>query len=202
MAISFYVLDLETTGLSKDIHEITELCLIRAEDRMTLNRQVKVNHPENASFDAMKITGKSFDDLKKGISPIQLIKDVEDFLAQDGIPPSHKCLIGHNLTAFDRVFLWKLWEDNNKKFGFDMYLDTLHMARDYGKKIGLIKPKLSLGASCDLLQIKKVAGEHNASSDTKNTYFLWERLMKEVDYLKHIKRLPHNETQYDDNDTF
>jgi DNA polymerase III epsilon subunit-like protein len=202
MAISFYVLDLETSGLLSSLHEITELSLIRVSDKVQLTRQVRVNHPENASFDAMKITGKSFDDLKKGISPEQLIKDVDDFLAQDGSARTHRSIIGHNAINFDLKFIHQLYDNYNKTFQADMWVDTLHMSRDYGKKIGLVKPKLSLGASCDMLNVKKYAGMHNAQDDTRNTYLLWDKLIKEIDYLKHIKRLPHNETQYDDNEIF
>src|SRR5665213_1738249 len=129
MAISFYVLDLETTGLLSTTHEITELSLIRVADRVQLTRQVRVNHPENASYDALKITGKTMNDLKKGISPEQLIRDVDEFLARDGSAKTHRSIIGHNAINFDLKFIHRLYDNYNKTFQADMWVDTLHMSR-------------------------------------------------------------------------
>lgn len=196
--IIFYHLDLETNGMSwkNGWHEITELSIIRASDRMQITRQVKVDKPNNSSLDALRITNKSKDDLMKGISKYQLIKDFEDFVGQDASTPAYRCLVGHNIINFDRKFLWNTWEKANKTFPFDLWLDTLQMMRAYAKKKQLVKPQLNLSASCDLFNIKKVAGIHNARSDVRNTYLLWEQLTKEIDYLDYISRMPH----YDDKD--
>jgi DNA polymerase III epsilon subunit-like protein len=193
--VVYYVCDLETSGLmwKNNFHEITELSILRAHDRVQLSRQVKVNYPEHASFDALRITGKTVDDLKKGISKQQLINDVEEFLSEDNLTPEHRCLVGHNIINFDRKFLWQQWEVFNKYFPFSLYLDTLNMSKDYAKKIGLVKPSLKLGPACDLLGIEKRAGSHNAKSDTRNCYLLWQKLMDKVDHLEHIKRIPHIE---------
>src|SRR5271165_549294 len=191
--IIYYCLDIETNGLmfKGNFHEITELSILRTTDRMQLSRQVKVNKPENSSMDALKITGKTIDDLKKGISKQQLINDVEEFLTEDNLSPEHRCLVGHNVVNFDRKFLWQQWEVFNKIFPFSLYLDTLNMSKDHAKKLGLIKPSLKLEAACDLLGVKKQDGKHNAKSDTRNCYLLWQKLMEKVDHLEHIKRIPH-----------
>jgi DNA polymerase III epsilon subunit-like protein len=160
---------------------------------MQLTRQIKANFPERSSMDALKITGKTIDDLKKGISKQQLINDVEEFLSEDNLEPSHRCLIGHNIINFDRKFLWQQWEMFNKYFPCSLYLDTLNMSKDHAKKIGLVKPSLKLEAACDLLGVTKQAGKHNAKSDTRNCYLLWQKLMEKVDFLEHIKTLPHVE---------
>lgn len=199
MAIIYYILDTETNGLQykNNFHEITELSILRAHDRVQLSRQVKVNNPNNSSFDALRITGKTIDDLKKGISKQQLINDVEGFLSEDNSFPEARCLVGHNIINFDRNFLWQQWEMFNKTFPFSLYLDTLNMAKDHAKKLGLKKPKLNLNAACDLLGVKKSAGAHNAKSDTRNCYLLWEKLMQEVNHLDHIKRISHKNENED-----
>lgn len=196
--IVYYALDLETTGLMVEMHEICELSILRAVDKMQLTRMVKVEKPQHASYEALKITNKTIEDLSKGISKPEMIADVESFVNEDGLTPAHRCLVGHNIVAFDKKFLWKAWERENKRFPFDMYLDTLHMSKSYAKKNQLIKPKLNLGAACDLLGIKKTAGEHNAKSDTRNCFLLWEKLMVSVDYLELIKRLPHADEEEND----
>lgn len=199
--IIYYCLDLETNGLmsKNNFHEITELSILRAHDRMQLSRQVKVDRPENSSFDALKITGKTIEDLKIGISKRQLVGEVEGFLAEDNLTPEHRCLVGHNIVNFDRKFLWQQWENFNKYFPFSLYLDTLHMSKTHAKKIGLVKPSLKLESACDLFGINKRAGKHNAKSDTQNCYLLWQKLMEVVDHLEHIKRIPHSPEIIDDN---
>lgn len=195
MNIIYYIVDLETNGLAyrNNFHEITEFSLLRAHDKMQLSRKVKVSHPENSSFDALRITSKTIEDLKKGVSKQELIEEVEQFLSEDGLTPECRCLVGHNVINFDRKFLWQQWEYFNKTFPFSLYLDTLNMSKTYAKKVGLVKPSLKLEAACDLFGINKVSGTHTAKGDTRNCYFLWEKLMEAVDYLDHIKRMPHTQ---------
>jgi DNA polymerase III epsilon subunit-like protein len=197
MAIEFYVCDLECTGLRKGFHEICEFSILKAADRTQLTRSVRVDYPENASYDALLIIKKSMSDLKSGISKRQMIEEIEGFVSDDNLTSASRCLVGHNIIGFDKKFLWHEWEKVGKQFPFDLYLDTLHMSRAYVKKQKILdKPKLNLGAACDLLGIKKVAGQHAARADVRNTYLLWDKLMKEVDYLDYISRMPH----YDDKD--
>jgi DNA polymerase III alpha subunit (gram-positive type) len=194
MALNFYCLDLETNGLvfTNNFHEICELSILRATDRVQLSRQVKIDRPENSSFDALRITNKTIEDLKKGISKQQLIQEVEMFLAEDGTTAEHRCLIGHNIINFDRKFLWQLWSYYNKSFPFSLYLDTMNMSKAYIKKMGMKGQKSNLGAACDLLGVEKRAGAHAAKVDTRNCYLLWQKLIEVVDYLEHIKRIPHS----------
>lgn len=192
MAIQFYIADLETNGLLVGHHEICELSIIRADDRMQLTRKVRVDNIKNSSLDALNIIKRSSEDLKKGISKKDLIEQVEGFIKEDGLTPAHRCLVGHNIINFDKKFLWHLWDAHNKTFPFDLYLDTLHMSKAHAKKLGMIKPSLRLVNACELFGIPKVAGEHEASADTRNCYLLWNQLCKSIDYLDHIRRIPHN----------
>lgn len=194
--IIYYCLDLETNGLQwKDnYHEISELSIIRAEDRTQLSRFVKVDRPQNSSVDALRITGKTMDDLSKGISKRDLIEEVEKFVSEDGLTPEHRCLIGHNIINFDRRFLWQLWSNYSRTFPFSLYLDTMELTRSYAKKMGMIRPKVNLTASCDMLGVRKVAGAHDAVSDTRNTFLLWLKLKNNLDQISYIKKLGHGES--------
>lgn len=189
--IKFYVADVETTGLSLDYHEICEISIIRGFDRMQFTRNVKVDKVENASYDALKIIGKSMNDLRKGSEKFEVIKEVEYFLSEDNSEPTHRCLIGHNI-AFDRKFLCALWAKYNKRFPFDLYLDTVHMFKSHCKKQGITKAKSNLTAACEMTGIKKLGTAHNAKIDTRHTFLLWQELSKTEDFLDHIKCLPHN----------
>lgn len=191
--IKFYILDLETNGLQakNNFHEIAELSIIRADDCVQLTRQVRVNNIRNSSIDAMKITNKTEADYKKGISKKQLVADVEALLDEDGAEPAHRCLIGHNVINFDKKFLWGTWEMFGKRFPFDLYLDTMHLSKAFVKTSG-INTNFKLGSLCDAFGVKKVSGAHNAASDTRNCYLLWQKLLESgVEYVEHIKRFPH-----------
>jgi DNA polymerase III alpha subunit (gram-positive type) len=193
MAIQYYVADLESNGLmwKNNNHEICELSVIRVSDRTQLTRYVRVDKPQNSSFDALRIIGRTSEDLKKGISKIQLVNDVEQFLKEDMLEPNSRCLIGHNIINFDRKFLWQHWETCNKIFPFDLYLDTMHLMRAYAKLKQLIKPAINLTASCKLLGIKQAGQSHTGHFDTQHTFLLWRELIRVVDHLPHIKRIPH-----------
>lgn len=191
--LSFYVIDTETNGIKANYHEITEIGIIRCSDRVLLWRNLKCRYPERSSYDALNITGKRLEDLYHGHDPAEVISTCEKFFNEDGLTPSHRCIICHNVS-FDRRFLHALWQQEGKVFPANLWLDTLTLSKEYAKKIGLIKPKLTLQASCDMLGIKKSAGMHNAKSDTKNTYLLHKTLIedKQIDYLPFIKTISHS----------
>lgn len=197
MPIHYYCLDLETNGLMwrNNFHEICEFSVIRASDKTQLTRQVRVDKVENSSFDALKIINKTAIDLKQGVSKQELVSTFEKFIAEDDTFPEARCLVGHNIINFDRKFLWQLWSSFNRVFPFSLYLDTMQMMRSHAKKNQIIKPALNLAASCELIGIKKTGVSHTAHHDTRNTFLLWEQLMKTVDYLEHIKRIPHNDDE-------
>lgn len=191
--LAYYCLDTETTGLLCGTHEIIELSIINAADKTQLTRIVRAENPDNASLDALKITGKSKNDLTKGCSKTTLITDVEKFVCDDGLTPDHRCLVGHNIIGFDRRFLWHLWESQGKAFPFNLYLDTMHLAKAYAKRMQIIKAKVNLAASCEMLKVANLNTKwHSAKADTQNCFFLWEKLMDAVNYIEHIKTMPHN----------
>lgn len=188
--IFFYVADCESSGLSLKMHEISQLSIIRASDRMQLSQQIRVDKPHLASYDALRITGKTMDDLRQGIGKLQAINEFEEFVNQDGYQPSHRCLVGHNI-AFDRKFLCALWESFGRQFPFDLYLDTIPMFKEFVKKTGLPTTKNNLTVACEVAGIRKLGNAHSAKFDTRQTYLLWDKLSQTVDFMNHIKRQPH-----------
>lgn len=197
--IKFYICDLETSGLKKKFNEVTEISIIRVDDRMQLFRKVKCKYPERANIDALRITNKTLNDLRQGHNSEDVINEVEKFFGEDNLTPSHRCLVGHNIWNFDRLFLHAMWENINKQFPVNLYLDTLSLMKDYIKKNELGKQKTNLSASCDLLQIKKTGSQHNAKDDCKNNYFLYQALLKSnINYLPFIKTSIHKINEEDD----
>lgn len=202
MSLKFYIIDTETTGLKAGYHEMTEIGIIRAEDKVQLWKQVKCVNPERASFDALAITKKTMADLDKGYDAEFIVSECNKFFEEDGLTPAHRCIVAHN-APFDRKFLHALWESQGKEFPAHLWLDTISLTKEYIKKAGLDveakekglpKLKTNLHAACDIVGIKKISEAHNAKVDSRNTYLLHRALIddKKVDYLPLIKTAIHS----------
>ena len=201
--IVYYCIDLETNGLKCGYHTVNEISIIRAVDKVQLYRHIICETPERSSVDALKITGKTIDDLSKGLSKEAVVEECDKLFNEDGLTPAHRCIVGHNIFVFDRRFLFALWESCGKEFCASLWLDTIPMSKAYAKKIGLVKPKVNLQAACDMIGIKKVAASHNARSDSQNSYLLWKGLVenKGMDYLPFMKTSKHILSPPDPNDS-
>jgi DNA polymerase III epsilon subunit-like protein len=206
----YYVIDTETTGLSCGYHEMTEIGIIRASDRVQLHRCIKCEHPERASYDALRITKKTMADLDRGHNKADIVAECNRFFAEDGGTPSHRVIVAHN-SPFDRRFLHALWKSENQAFPANLWLDTIPLTKEYAKKLGIAKSekqRFDLQSSCDLVGIKKLADAHNAKVDSRNCYLLHRKLAEEkgINYLPFIKTVVHevgptiNSEYYDDID--
>lgn len=190
--IQYYIIDTETNGIKADYHEMTEIGIIRFKDRVQLWSQIKCEYPERSSYDALKITNKTLADLAVGKTKEQIVEDCNKFFEEDGLTSAHRCIICHN-ASFDKRFLHSLWKSVGKEFPANLWLDTMAMVRLYAKDNGIVKPKVNLHASCDLLQINKISKAHNAKVDSRNTYLLFDKLAneKKQNYLPLIKTSAH-----------
>lgn len=189
--VAFYVLDTETTGLKVGYQELVEISIIRCTDRIQLTRTIKALKPRNASYDALMITGKTMKDLERGVSQIEAIDAVDSFLQRDGLTSAHRCIVAHNAN-FDRKFIHHMWEQANRSFHADLWLDSIPFAKRLAAQMGQPKAKVKLDAAMDLFGIKKVAGLHTAKGDSRNTYLLWKHLMESnIEYIDLIKQFPH-----------
>jgi DNA polymerase III epsilon subunit-like protein len=202
--IEFYCLDSESNGLKVNFHELTQICCIRASDRLQFDKTIRCHYPERSQAMALQITGKTRNDLRQGEEQLAVIEAFEQYLASDGKTPKARCIIAHN-RSFDQRFLHALWAQHKKIFPADLWVDTIPMTRAFGKKQGMTKVETNLQAAMRLVGVtKKAAGIHNAVSDSRNLYFLWNKLIETEDYLHYIKRIPHvldgNESVNDSSD--
>ena len=190
--LNYYIIDTETNGLNSKIQEINEISIIRCSDRVQQTILIRCEHPEHSSVDALRITGKTIEDLQNGISKEEAIVKVDKFLNEDGLTPAHRIFVAHN-GNFDRKFLHALYKKVNKQCPVNLWLCTIELSRKYAKEMGLTNQRFNLNAACELVGIKKVAGAHASKADARNTYLLWKDLVenKKVDYLPLIKTIPH-----------
>lgn len=203
----FYIFDLETTGLSSKIHEIDEISIIRCSDRTQLTTMVRCDNPERANYDALKVTGKTVEDLCNGISKEEAVSLVDKFLEEDGATSAHRCFIGHKVITFDKKFIHAMYSQVGKELPVDLWMDTWEMMKHYVKSSGLKdeakkkgeKISLTLQASCELMGIKKFSQAHSSKFDTRNNYLLYKHLIedKQIDYLPFIKTFVHNTSSAD-----
>lgn len=198
--LSAYILDLETHGLSATRNEITEIGIVRVSDRVQLFREVKCEHPEYASYDALKITNKTLADLNNGIPNHEMVDMVDRFFALDGNTPSGRMIVGHNIIAFDKKFLFAAWEKVGKRFPANLWVDTIALTKHFIEttldpndpkivKTATGKISKTLHSACDMTGVKKIMHAHSALQDSRNNYLLWKALVEKhnIDYLPFIK---------------
>lgn len=201
--IHFYIVDTETTGLNSLYNEVMEISIIRCKDRVQLTELIKCDFPERANLDALEITKRTISDLSKGKSKEQVINKINKFLNEDNSIPNARCFIAHNYS-FDKKFIHALYEKVNQYCPIDLWLCTMALTKEYAKKNNIIKPKVNLHAACDLVNIKKYATAHDATFDTRNTFFLWQKLINDhqIDYLPFIKNFPHKTPTSENSNAF
>ena len=193
MGLVYYIVDTETTGLSAGYHEMTEISIIRCEDRVQLTEFIKCDYPERANFDALAITKKTMADLETGKSKEEVTEKINKFLNEDGLTSAHRCFVAHNWT-FDKRFIHALYEKVNQKCPVHLWLCSMALTKQYAKQIGLVKPKVNLHAACDIVGIKKLSEAHASKVDSRNTFLLWKNLIEEkkIDHLPFIKTAVHS----------
>ena len=202
MGIHYYVTDVETTGLKSGYQEMTELGIVKALNKVQLYRKIKCEYPERASMDALKVTNKTFTDLLQGMNKKDVVAEANKFFAEDGQRPAARCIIGHNVQ-FDRKFLFALWESVGEEFPAHLWLDTITLTQAFIDisdpatlkitKTATGKISKKLNHALELVDIPKLSAQHDAKSDSQNTFLLWRRLTQEkgIDHLPHHKMVIH-----------
>jgi DNA polymerase III epsilon subunit-like protein len=204
MGIHYYTIDTETNGLKASYHEMTEISIIRASDRVQLTRMIRCLYPERSNVDALEITNKTYQDLIVGPSREEVVEECDRFFNEDGLTPAHRCIVGHNVIAFDKRFLHALWESVGREFPANLWLDTIALTKEYIKradpstlnikKTATGKVSKKLQDACDALGIKKLSAAHASKVDARNTYLLWKKLTEEksIDHLPFHKTFVHS----------
>lgn len=197
--ISYYIVDTETNGLKAGWHEVTEISIVRCSDRTQLTRRIKCSHPERSNDIALEITGKTIPDLLKGETKIDVVKRCNEFFAEDGKDPEHRCMVAHR-ASFDVSHCHSLWSEANEVFPANHWMDTIKFAQDWSKHIGVLpeektksgNPSFKLASVLKFAGIKAMPGQHNAGSDARNTYLFWKKGMElGINHLPSVKPYRH-----------
>lgn len=168
-------LDLETTGLQVQKHEIIEIGALKVNCNKPFNIveeleiKVKPESIENADKEALKIVGYTPEEWVGATKLNDALNKLEEF-SKNGV------LVGYNVN-FDWAVLDRAYYSLCKTDPFYYHrLDVMPMAycKLYNKRS---LKRFSLGEICRYLKIKR-ENEHRALSDAKTTYLLFKKLME------------------------
>lgn len=177
--LKFLILDVECTGLSVEHNELTEVSILDCESLEQITWMIRIRHPEKCSKEAMYITKKTPEELmSRGRYIEDVLDEITEFMLKDGTEIDDICVIAHN-ASFDRRFISKAFESNNKKFPAIFWLDTKEMARKYTKTVlGLQKTSLALNQLLITANIKSAETKdiHSGAVDCRNEMRLWKKM--------------------------
>ena|SRR5271166_3856896 len=193
MNYSFYVTDIETTGLNSHLHDVIELSMYRLgeeADRAQKTWCFKPLTPETIDPGALRVNGHKLDDLlwktKEGreryIDPNIALVDIENWMAGDGLPAEKRFLIGQNV-AFDKERLEVLWTKCNSKDSFPIgrrVMDTMVLELFFDFCKGEFAEGYSLANIIKKYGVKNDKA-HSAASDVRATKEVFE---KQVAFFK------------------
>jgi DNA polymerase III alpha subunit (gram-positive type) len=195
MNFSFYVTDIETTGLDSHLHDVIELSMYRLGDTTETAQMtwcIKPLTPETADPVALRINGHKLEDIthktKEGRERYReassVLVDVENWMALDGMPAEKRFLIGQNV-GFDKDRLEMLWIKCNSKDSFPIgrrVMDTMIMELFFDFCKGEFAEGYSLNQIIKKYGIKNEKA-HTAAADVKATKEVFE---KQVEYFKRL----------------
>ena len=194
----FYVADIETTGLDARKHDVIELSLHRLGDTSENSQKtwcLKPLTPETTEAAALKINGHKLEDIthktKEGreryLDPVPTLVEIEDWLAEDGVPAEKRFLIGQNI-AFDKERLVQLWSKCNSDGSFPFgrrLIDTMIVELFFDFCKGQFAEGYSLKNLGKKYGIKNDKA-HTAAADVKATKEIFE---KQVELMQKLIKL-------------
>lgn len=164
MLPEYIVLDIETTGLSRDRHKITELAAVKVKDGEIVEEfQTLVNPEQHIPAFITSLTGISNEMVKDAPKIDKALPDFLNFLGNNVI-------IGHNVT-FDYRFI----EHNAQKIKKDFKNQRL-CTRKLANRIYRHLPSKSLGYLCEYFDIKNLQA-HRALTDVLATTELFQKFL-------------------------
>jgi DNA polymerase III alpha subunit (gram-positive type) len=195
MNFSFYVTDIETTGLDSHLHDVIELSMYRlgdTSDTAQMTWCLKPMTPETAEPIALRINGHKLEDIthktKEGRERYReassVLVDVENWMALDGMPAEKRFLIGQNV-GFDKDRLEQLWIKCNSKDSFPIgrrVMDTMIIELFFDFCKGDFAEGYSLNQIIKKYGVKNEKA-HTAAADVMATKQVFE---KQVEYFKRL----------------
>ena len=169
--------DVETTGLDPDFHEIIEICIII--DKKVYHQKVHPTQPHRIDEKAVAVNGYHPKEWTDAITPKQAAHDVGRLL-------SGHIIIGHN-PRFDYQFLKSLLEDHNVDSWLDprcvdtTTLSFVHLVPHGIRRLNMDEIRKFLGWNVNKF--------HNAYKDTQDVKRLFRLLTSPMKRIITIYKL-------------
>jgi DNA polymerase III epsilon subunit-like protein len=184
MNFTFYVADIETTGLDSHKHDVIELSLYRLGDSSETAQKtwcIKPLNQDDIDPVSLRINGHKLEDLlhktregrERYLDAAAVLIDVENWMAEDGMPAESRFLVGQNVS-FDKDRLEQLWIKCKSKDSFPFgrrYLDTMifELFVDYCK-----------GQFAEGYSLKNLGKKYGVKNDSAHTAAADVRATKEI----------------------
>lgn len=161
----YVVLDIETTGLSKYMHQITEIAAVKIRNGKTINQfQTLVNPGIHIPSFITRLTGIDDKMVKDAPSIKEVLPDFLKFLGEN-------IMVAHNAT-FDYGFL-----NHNAERHLNIRLKNEKVCtRRLANRLLPDLPSKKLGTLCEYMQVKNKQA-HRALSDAKATAELFNKMI-------------------------
>lgn len=173
-------IDVETTGLNSELHEIIEIAIIGA--GVHYNKKIKPLHIETANPVALKINGYNDFEWHNAIHPQQAAEEISDILHAATI-------IGHNVR-FDMDFVDELLHRYDCHTNYDRRLiDTITLAHEHLTPCGLQSISLD---SCRAFFGWSMLDNHTALKDAQDAMRLYYKLSRSTRFKRFVWSYKHH----------
>lgn len=193
MEYVIYMSDTETTGLDSRKNDIIELSFYRLNDNVQKTWFIKPLNMETIDLGALRVNGHKLEDLRLETKygrdtysdPSKTIIEIENWIAEDGVPTENRILCGHNVH-FDKTMLEQLWIKCESEDSYPLSkrrtLDTMQIEFFLDWCQGSMAMGYSLANLTKKYGVKNEKA-HSAAADTKATKEVFE---KQVEFFKKI----------------
>ena len=197
-----YTVDIESTGLDPDLHDIIEICIWRTGDSESKTWWLTPLNPDSITQEALTVNKHKREDIlhqteegrAKYKHPQEVLPDIEMWIMEDESAAEDRVFIGQN-PMFDYNFLLALWRkcDSLENFPFGYWItekdgtkinqghiiDTIQLVRIVDICTGKKRLRYGLGSLVKDFSITK-ATAHRADGDVKMTKELYEKIMNSI----------------------
>jgi len=175
--VNLAFIDIETTGLSKERHELIDFAVV-FDDNHSWSSQILPEHIETADAEALRVNGYR-PDLWATALPMSIVAPIIAELL-DGYT-----LVGHNARRFDVPFLRHHLEPYGLRSSVgEEVIDTLALSR---KLLRGQTRRFNLKIVCEVLGIDPEDEIHYALEGAKRTYWVYRALSRLPGFDKGLK---------------
>lgn len=161
------LIDLETTGLDPQLHEIIEIGAINVDTGSEFHIKVQPTHIETANVVAMKVNGYTEEKWEGAVSLAHALVRLGEFVGEG------KYMMSYNVS-FDRMFIEKAYKECDIEYPFYYHHFDLLTLAWYRLHAG---SSLSLKSVCTQLKLEEEPDVHSALEGCRAAFRVYQKLV-------------------------